>query len=260
MQKRILALRCHRFSSKQVCRSTPKKSSILLRFTGSQLKKWLKSRTTQVQSKQHLSLGTPFKPVDILLTQILDYLGTISYCCFEDLPLKKRKKAARGSVTRLSKFLFSKKGLSMKHRGRMYLACIRSPCFMDSVEQGYKKKSLLEMRRFEIRHLRAIARSPRHLSHETNVELYERLEIKECGQALLDLMSNRVASLKRHKTPYHGKVDILLWQKEKLQQLQEVHKPDLGSQSLRLEDSLCGQSWSQPDCCRVFDTASSAIS
>ena len=72
-----------------------------------------------------------------------------------------------------------------------------------------------------MRHLRAIARSPRHLSHETNVELYELLGIKECGQALLDLMSNRVASLERRKTPCHGTVDILNWQKEKLQQLQE---------------------------------------
>ena len=129
---------------------------------------------------------------------------------------------------RLSKFLFSKNGLSMKHR---VLTCIRSSLLYGLCGVGVTKKGLLEMRRFEIRHLRAIARSPRHLSHETNVELYECLGIKECGQALLDLMSNRVASLERHKTPYHGKVDILLWQQEKLQQQQE-HFTSLSSQEV----------------------------
>ena len=83
MQKRILGLlQVLQQAGMQV---NPEKSSILLRFTGSQLKKWLKSRTKQVQGKQHLSLGTPFKPVDIPMTQSLDYLGiTLSKGCFED--------------------------------------------------------------------------------------------------------------------------------------------------------------------------------
>ena len=105
----------------------PEQSSILLRFTGSQLAKWFKSRIKQVKGKQRLSLGTLFKPVDVPMNQSLDYLGiTLSYGNFEDLTLERRKQAARASVVRLSKFLFSRKGLTLKRRVRMYATCVRS--------------------------------------------------------------------------------------------------------------------------------------
>ena len=48
---------------------------------------------------------------------------------------------------------------------------------------------------FQIRHLRTMAKSPRHLSHETNQELYLRLGVKECWAVLLDFMNNRVTAL-----------------------------------------------------------------
>ena len=102
----------------------PEKSSILLRFTGSQLTKWFRSRIKQVKGKQRLSLGTLFKPVDVPMNQSLDYLGvTLSYGNFA---LERRKQAARASVVRLSKFLFSRKGLTLKRRVGMYATCVRS--------------------------------------------------------------------------------------------------------------------------------------
>ena len=233
----------------------PEKSSILLRFTGSQLKKWLKSRVKQVQGQQHLSLGTPFKPVNIPMTQCLDYLGVkLSLGNFEDLTLKKRKQAARGSVMRLSKFLFSRKGLSLKHRVRMYITCVRSSLLYGISGVGITKKGLLEMRRFEIKHLRAIAKSPRHLSHESNADLYERLGIKECGEALKHLMQNRIESLERQSIVYPGKADIILWPKEKLNQLME-HQTSLNSQEV---DATFGTEVQCPQC-QVLVSSLSAL-
>ena len=233
----------------------PEKSSILLRFTGSQLKKWLKSRVKQVQGQQHLSLGTPFKPVNIPMTQCLDYLGVkLSLGNFEDLTLKKRKQAARGSVMRLSKFLFSRKGLSLKHRVRMYITCVRSSLLYGISGVGITKKGLLEMRRFEIKHLRAIAKSPRHLSHESNADLYERLGIKECGEALKHLVQNRIESLERQSIVYPGKADIILWHKEKLNQLME-HQTSLNSQEV---DATFGTEVQCPQC-QVLVSSLSAL-
>ena len=218
MQQRILAtLRVLKQAGMKV---NPEKSGILLKLTGSQLRKWMKYRTVQINGTLHLAIGTPFHPVNVPITQSLDYLGICpSYGSLEDLTLKKKKQAARGNVMRLSKFLFSRKGLTLTNRVRMYITCVRSSVLYGLSSVGISKKGFLDIKRFEIRHLRSMARSPRDISHETNQELYARLGIKDCATALRDNMQGRITALEsQFYSSILGKrkTDILEWQKSKL--------------------------------------------
>ena len=78
--------------------------------------------------------------------------------------------------------------------------------------------------------------------------------IKECGKTLKHLMQNRIKSLERQSIVYPGKADIILWHKEKPNQLME-HQTSLNSQEV---DTTFGTEVQCPQC-QVLVSSLSAL-
>ena len=105
----------------------PEKSRLMLRAAGNTLTKWVRKHSFQHDGCSYLTFATPFSSVKIGLAETLDYLGAcLSFQSFEKQTAQLRIRQARASVSRLSKILFKKKGMSVNQRLKVYLTCIRS--------------------------------------------------------------------------------------------------------------------------------------
>ena len=102
--------------------------------------------------------------------------------------MKHRLRMASCSRQRLIRVLHSGRHLSIKQRLEMYMACVRSSAIYGLPAVGFTTASLNLLRTFEQKHIRAIAKSPVHLTRETTSELYLRLGIKEPDSAILCIL------------------------------------------------------------------------
>ena len=120
-------------------------------------------------------MGTPFNPLPLAYAPTIDYLGVVmSYGAFEQRSMEKRLHAAKANQAQLAKFLYGRKGLTQTHRISMYRTCVRSAATYGFPAVSLTHKSLKALHAFELKTLQAIARSPRHITHETNQDLYTR--------------------------------------------------------------------------------------
>ncbi|CAE7229050.1 unnamed protein product [Symbiodinium sp. CCMP2456] len=191
------------------------KSQFLIKVTGGALKRWVQKRKHHIRDVAHVNLGTPFAPLPLACVDQIEYLGVVvSYGAYEEQTLAKRLDAARANLARLSKYLFGKRGLSLRHRISMYRVCVRSATLYGLPAVGVTEKGLQTLHKFEIKHLRAIAKSPRHLSHETNAALMARLGYTPVAEALGALMQNRLAAMHAAQVPFPGLEPEIAWQQE----------------------------------------------
>ena len=189
------------------------KSHFLVKAVGGPLHRWLAKRSFRQRGALFYDMGTPFEPLKLAYSSSIDYLGVVvSYGAFEQHSMDKRLRAARANQALLAKFLYGRKGLTQTHKLSMYRTCIRSAATYGLSAVGVTPKSLRALHAFEIKTLRAIARSPRHLTHETNHDLYHRLGIRPVEDALLALIQNRLKELESGNHTYPGKPQELTWQ------------------------------------------------
>ena len=189
------------------------KSRFLIKAVGGPLHSWLSKRSYRYKGSLYYDMGTPFSPLPLVYSPTIDYLGiVVSYGPFEQQSVDKRLQAARANQAQLAKFLFGRKGLTQAHKLSMYRTCIRSAALYGLPALGITAKSLKALHAFEAKALRAIARSPRHLTHESNDELYTRLKFRPVADTLKDLMSGRIRELEHAGTQFPGKEQELPWQ------------------------------------------------
>ena len=189
------------------------KSHFLVKAVGGPLHRWLAKRSFRERGALFYDMGTPFEPLKLAYSSSIDYLGVVvSYGAFEQQSMDKRLRAARANQALLRKFLYGRKGLTQTHKLSMYRTCIRSAATYGLPAVGVTPKSLRALHAFAIKTLRAIARSPRHLTHETNKDLYNRLGIRPVEDALLALIQNRLKELENGNQPFPGKPQELTWQ------------------------------------------------
>ena len=105
--------------------------------------------------------------------------------------MKHRLRIAAGSRQRLIKVLHSSRYLSVRQRVALYVACVRSCSLYGAVAAGFTHKSLELLRRMEQAHVRAVAKSPRHLRHERTEDLYRRVGLLEPDHALIKLLAKQ---------------------------------------------------------------------
>ena len=92
----------------------------------------------------------------------------------------------------LQKILHSSRVLSLMHRVRLYLTCVRASAVYGLCAAGLTIDVLYRLGVFEVRHIRAIAESPVHLTRETTESLYARLKISTPQQHFRQLVERRV--------------------------------------------------------------------
>ena len=193
----------------------PDKSKLLFKASGRQLAKWLKQRTVKKHGGKYVQIGTPFSQIQVGLSQTLTYLGVVlSFENFELQTMRHRLHQARQAVGRLSRILFKKRGLSAKHKIRVYLTCIRSTATYGVHVIGVTPKSLQLLSGLEARHLRCLAGIRRADEVITNEELYARLSISSVSEYLIQTSQRRIDNLSTGEPmPFPGAEHDLAWQR-----------------------------------------------
>ena len=132
-----------------------------------------------------ISVGTPRHPLLLPPETKTLYLGVIgSSNNFEMQTFQHRLNMGRANKHRLLKILHAS-GLSLKYRVRLYEACIRSSLMYGLHAVGLTQPVLHKLDQADSRFLRAVAKSPSHLTHESTSALRKRLRIKSPLEAAI---------------------------------------------------------------------------
>ena len=168
------------------------KSRMVVALRGSAGKRWQRRHTVVTTMGQSLNVGTPHSPLLIPMVHTLVYLGVVaSYGGFELHTLQHRQKAAAQNRHRLLKFLHGKM-LSLQERLRLYNACVRSALFYGLHVIGLTGTTARMLEATDMRAVRAIAKSPVHLTRESNAMLCKRLHIDLPVAAVKQRMQRKV--------------------------------------------------------------------
>ena len=168
------------------------KSALVVSLKGNAAKMWLRRKQQRTPQGRWISVGMPHQPLLIPREDKMLYLGIIaSYQNFELQTYRHRLQVARGNRQRLIQTLHAA-GLSLKYRVRLYAACVRSSLTYGLHAIGYTAEVCQRLEQADARFLRAVARSPSHLTHESSVALRKRLCIASPSDAAVKLLQGRV--------------------------------------------------------------------
>ena len=161
-------------------KANPNKSSLVFAVRGYYADTWLRQHLVRQAGKQYVQLGAPTEPLLIPLVREFVYLGVVISCGdFEGASARYRIQAAQARRAQLHKILHSSRHLSLFHRVRMYMTCVRSSLLYGLLAVGVTPQAATMLRRVEMRHLRAIAKAPVHLTLESNSALLARLQVED---------------------------------------------------------------------------------
>ena len=131
-----------------------------------------------------VELGSPHESLRIPRVSKMIYLGIIaSYQGFEMQTCMHRQQAALVNRHRLARTLHCRQ-LTMAQRVRLYVACVRSSLLYGQHAVGTNMAVLRRQDQFDARVLRAIAKTPSHLTHESTQELRSRLSVESPRQVV----------------------------------------------------------------------------
>ena len=160
------------------------------------IQRMIKARLRKIDGTQHMDLGLPGSPIIVKFVHELEYLGIIaSYKDFEFRSLLHRLAAAETNYGRLKRILHSSRYISVRRRLIIHNACVRSSATYGLLAVGLTSPMLDRLSKFEIRHVRAIAKSPRHLHFETTADLLGRLKQNSPADFLLKIAKNRILTV-----------------------------------------------------------------
>ena len=116
------------------------------------------------------------------------YVGAIiSYGQYEQLNAQHRKHAGQVAFSRLRPTLMSQRALSFRKRLHLWRAIVLPSTLYSLSASGYTRKSYDLIRVQLVRQIRAIARSPRHLTEESDEHMLKRLQLPTIHQMLLQV-------------------------------------------------------------------------
>ncbi|CAE7380080.1 slc47a1 [Symbiodinium sp. CCMP2592] len=151
------------------------KTAVLIRMARQEGKALLKLHLCKTAQGTFLNILSD-KPLRIPVKKSHVYLGcVISLFDFESLTVRHRIEAARNQYSRLRSVLTSTRCMSMKRRARIWLACIWSTLTYGWTCCGCSGFLFTQVCGLVTTQMRAIARSPRHIAHTTNEEVFAML-------------------------------------------------------------------------------------
>ena len=222
----------------------PLKSGVVLGVRGSKATELLHKHLQGKRDEQCLVIGFGKGELRIPVKTSMTYLGIcVSYGNFEQETLSVRLKVAQATRCRLSKVLSAHRYLTQQQRIHLYVLCVRSAALYGLGAVGMTVSCLRKLQIFEVKHVRAIVRSPVHLTRETTAHLYQRLKLRMPTQQLLDVLRKRASRLRQddlHKQ----------WIRERSGWMQEL----LLLQTAGLEPVPVVQEIACPTCGQYFPT------
>ena len=154
------------------------KAQAVLTVDGTQrstvLQKLTRNTGTGRLFRVHTRYGDEFLP----LVRKVDYLGAVTtYDSCATATLRRRTLLAKAAHSRLRGVLHAYRTLTITHRVRLWKATVW-PCLAYGLEIcGLTEEHHGQVQTLVMRHLRGIARSPAHLTHESDVALVQRLQV-----------------------------------------------------------------------------------
>ncbi|CAE7560197.1 pol [Symbiodinium sp. CCMP2592] len=179
------------------------------------------------------------------------YLGAvISYGNYEMLNAQHRRHAGQAAFSRMRTTLMSHRALSLDKRLHLWRTIVLPATLYSLSSSGYTRKSFDLTRVLMVRPIRAIARSPRHLTEENDLHLLQRLRLPQIHEMLLQVHSRVVeasTSLRQILSPQDVRLTQDIVQREC--RLLEVFKQLVATDAKaagtpnRLTCEHCGQSF-----------------
>ena len=155
------------------------KSALIIRMGGTHGAAWLRQHTALIDGKKLFRLTYNMQTLTVPIATQVKYLGIIvSYQDYEAKSVAHRLKAAGISRQRLAKVLHSSKYLSIRQRLLIYQACVRSSILYGVSTFPLHAKDIQALHRRDVKYIRAVAKSPVHITRERTVDLFRRLHIK----------------------------------------------------------------------------------
>ena len=175
----------------------PSKSSFLVEVRGSDAEKWLRKHRFRNKADDGWNFRfNLFTRAEVPIVKSFKYLGVmLSYHCFEDETLQYRMEMAQSHRNRLAKVLQGRGGLGLPQRRRIWLVCVQTSQLYGLCVTGITPAGLKRLHIQMLKHVRAFAKSPRHITQESDHELLRRLGIPSPLEALLKQVAGM---LERH--------------------------------------------------------------
>ena len=155
------------------------KTAFLLHLRGRRACKWKAKLVRRSQSTTCIRLDALTKqgePLFIPLVSEHKYLGIVlSYRHCQMATLKVRKNLAMGTFSRLRCWWGSR--FPLRERIKLWFQTVWPTLTYGLADVGCTRRGLLQLGAFAMRQLRRLARSPSHLTHESNEALCKRLGI-----------------------------------------------------------------------------------
>ena len=163
------------------------KSAALYRFRGNFASRWLKQCLRETKEGSLFRLRTPEgRLFEFPVVLIHTYLGTkISYHDPRTQTMRYRMQLAQLEWSRLRKVVCSKHGLFLGDRIRIWHSSVPATLLYGIAAAGLPSGGLRQIRVLCMRQLRAILRSPAHLSRESNQDILARARVPDIATALL---------------------------------------------------------------------------
>jgi len=189
----------------------PGKSQLVIKLRGSAATRWLRKHTHRTEQGRLIEVGEPHRSIRLPRVHSMQYLGIVaSYSSFELQTCAHRIKAAIINKHRLTRVLHNRQ-LTILQRARVYVACVRSSLLYGQHATGATSAVLHKLEQFDSRALRAIARSPAHITKEKTVDVRARLRVDPPHSVLCKTLERRVQKV--------ASADSREWF---MQQLQEI--------------------------------------
>ena len=154
------------------------KAQAILTVEGTQRSKVTQKLTRTTEDGRFFRVYTRAGDEFLPLVRKIDYLGAVTtYDSSASATLRRRTLLAKAAHSRLRSVLHAHRSLTVHHRVRLWRATVW-PCLAYGLEVcGLTDEHHAQIQTLVMRHLRGIARSPAHITHESDAALAQRLGV-----------------------------------------------------------------------------------
>ncbi|CAE7239570.1 unnamed protein product [Symbiodinium sp. CCMP2592] len=193
----------------------PAKSSFLVEVRGPEGDAWLRKHRMRDAEGNWQFVWDLLRRLKVPIVRSFRYLGVmLSYHAFEDETMHFRLQPAQQHRNRLSRTLQGRGGLRLEQRRRIWLVCVQTSQLyglgaVGVTEAGY---NLLHIQ--TVKHIRAFAKSSRHLTQESDRSLLARLGLCAPLQTLMqqvDGLCHRLEQPDSSTLPCFDTAGLLGW-------------------------------------------------
>ena len=163
------------------------KASVILAMQGTLRKRAITEFSRVLQGTRHLVVRASGRDAPLPIVSQAEYLGAvISYRNFRSLTLEHRIGKCKATQQRLRKILQGRRGLTLGQRVLLWRSTVLPSALYGLGACGLTTTQAQRLHQVLLRQLRAIAKAPAHLTHETDYALLARLGVAEPILALIE--------------------------------------------------------------------------